>query len=344
MSVRLKRAAARLLAPTGMLRLRTRLQRHGRGSLLILGYHRILPLTAAQAHAGDLELISATPGEFAWQVGYLARRFELVGFEQIADAVEGGRPLPQRAAAITFDDGFQDLYDHALPVLAGAGATATVFICTDYIGSGAPMWFDLVAYVLLHAPLGSIRVPGLEAALPLATTETARREAAVTVLKWLKSCSDPDREAWLDALRDRFADIVASGEGGSLARVLDWEEIAAMAAAGIEFGSHTAGHRCLARLSDASLEHELRSSRRVLEERLGRAVTALAYPFGGPTAFDARVIAAARAAGYRIATSYMPGINRLHEIDRYCLLRQHVERDTSRAYFEALVNLPEVFT
>jgi peptidoglycan/xylan/chitin deacetylase (PgdA/CDA1 family) len=79
---------------------------------------------------------------------------------------------------------------------------------------------------------------------------------------------------------------------------LEWEELAGLAAAGWEIGSHTCSHPHLTSLDDAQLTHELVSSKAVVEERLGRPCTSIAYPYGD---FDARVERATMAAGYRAA-------------------------------------------
>jgi peptidoglycan/xylan/chitin deacetylase (PgdA/CDA1 family) len=83
-------------------------------------------------------------------------------------------------------------------------------------------------------------------------------------------------------------------------RALSWEEIGALAAAGWEIGSHTCSHPHLPRLDDATLAHELDRSRATIERRLGRACTALAYPYGS---VDARVERAAATAGYAAAAA-----------------------------------------
>lgn len=84
---------------------------------------------------------------------------------------------------------------------------------------------------------------------------------------------------------------------------VSWAELEELAAAGWELGSHTCTHRPLPDLDDDELERELGRSRAVVEERLGRACDVLAYPYG---AHDARVLAAARAAGYRAAATFPP--------------------------------------
>ncbi len=77
---------------------------------------------------------------------------------------------------------------------------------------------------------------------------------------------------------------------------LSWEELHTLAQAGWEIGSHTHSHPRLTQLSDTALSHELQVSRDICEARLGRACSAVAYPYG---AVDARVAAAAEALGYR---------------------------------------------
>ena len=84
---------------------------------------------------------------------------------------------------------------------------------------------------------------------------------------------------------------------GDVMRSLDWPMVEAMAEAGIEFGSHTLTHPHLPELSDEELAHELGESRARIHDRLG-SCDSIAYPFGD---WDARVAAAAAAAGYRFA-------------------------------------------
>lgn len=86
-------------------------------------------------------------------------------------------------------------------------------------------------------------------------------------------------------------------------RSLSWPMVEEMAAAGIEFGSHTCSHAHLTELEDEGLRQELHGSRSRLRERLGRC-DVLAYPFGE---WDARVADAAAAAGYRYAFSVRNG-------------------------------------
>ena len=88
--------------------------------------------------------------------------------------------------------------------------------------------------------------------------------------------------------------LAQSDPGTQRLRSLDWAMVERMAEGGIEFGSHSQTHRRLPTLSDEELQQELLDSRTRIKERLGRC-DSIAYPFG---AWDARVTAAAAAAGY----------------------------------------------
>ena len=85
---------------------------------------------------------------------------------------------------------------------------------------------------------------------------------------------------------------------------LTWPLLRALERRGIEIGSHTVAHRDLTSLPDAALFEDLRSSRRLLERRLGHPVPWLAYPFGRN---DARVRRQARRAGYLLAVTTQAG-------------------------------------
>ena len=123
---------------------------------------------------------------------------------------------------------------------------------------------------------------------------------------------------------------------------MSWAQIKEMSRGGMEFGSHTVSHPVLAQVTDEELREELVKSKRELEDHLQQIVPVISYPVGTEEAFDARVVDAVRAAGYRLACSYVAGSNNLRTVNPYALRRQHVERYSSRLYFEGLTGLPNV--
>lgn len=106
-------------------------------------------------------------------------------------------------------------------------------------------------------------------------------------------------------------------DGRPAGRLLNAGELREMHASGMEIGSHTVSHVRLTEADDACLAQELADSKAALEDLLGSAVDSFAYPYG---AWDARCVAAARAAGYRAACTTRTGWA-LRDNDPYQLRR-----------------------
>jgi peptidoglycan/xylan/chitin deacetylase (PgdA/CDA1 family) len=93
----------------------------------VLAYHAVASCPASD----DDHLLFVSPTAFEAQMEYLARRRQVV---TLVEAVSGPRPRGRPAVAITFDDGYRSVLEHALPVLERFGFPATVFVPTRYIG------------------------------------------------------------------------------------------------------------------------------------------------------------------------------------------------------------------
>ncbi len=99
--------------------------------LPILMYHRVAP-----SGVPALDEYRVTPEAFEEQLTHLrANGYYGIDFAHLRDAVRTHRPLPGRAVLITFDDGYQDFFDHAWPLLRDYDFPATVFAVTDLVGT-----------------------------------------------------------------------------------------------------------------------------------------------------------------------------------------------------------------
>jgi len=115
-------------------------------------------------------------------------------------------------------------------------------------------------------------------------------------------------------------------------RMLSWSQIAELASAGVEIGAHSHGHPELDQLSGRSLQHELERSKELLEDRLGRPVPGLAYPFGYSSA---AVRAVAAGTGYEYACAVANTMVRPHP-DRMALPRLTVRQSTRPQAFDQM--------
>lgn len=93
----------------------------------ILTYHRVGP---------RVNRMIVTPDAFEAQLEYLKRNdYRVIRLADLPDFLEGRRPLPKRAVAITFDDGHISSYQYAFPLLKKYGFPATYYLYTDFLGA-----------------------------------------------------------------------------------------------------------------------------------------------------------------------------------------------------------------
>lgn len=273
-----------------------------RQELVVLNYHRIVdgPLLL------DPGVVSATREGFAEQVLQVARFATPVSIAQVCAALRGAR-LPENPVLITFDDGYRDNYELALPILQRHGVPATFFVTTGYIQTQRLPWWDRISYVVRHSHRQRLALTyPMTMSLPLLTPPQRLRTKRL-LLKIVK------QEVGLDL--DRFQVELAQAaavevDEAALSRGLfmDWDEVRAMQAAGMDIGAHTERHRVLQTLSLAEAKDELVRPRVELRERLGQAPRAIAYPVGRPLTAESGLRSLVAEAGYELGFTFAKGL------------------------------------
>jgi peptidoglycan/xylan/chitin deacetylase (PgdA/CDA1 family) len=98
----------------------------------VLMYHRVTDLTPREARSPLMRDLTVSPADFEGQIAYLKENgFTFLTASQVHKAIMAGRALPEKAVAITLDDGYKDNFEKAFPILQKYGACATVFMVTN---------------------------------------------------------------------------------------------------------------------------------------------------------------------------------------------------------------------
>ena len=261
-----------------------------RARLSILIYHRVL-----SAHDG-FNTWDVTANAFDLQMRALSERFSPL---PLSEAVErlAAKSLPARAVCVTFDDGYADNAEAALPILLKYSVPATFFIATGYL-DGGKMWNDTVIEAIraLAAPALDLSPWGL-GELALGTIE-ARRAAIAVILPALKYLPGPEREA-------RAAHL---GEMAGILRqsnlMMREEQVRELHNAGMEIGSHTVTHPILLNTSPEIARREIVESARRLAEIVRQPIRLFAYPNGKPGQdYGPEHVRMVRDAGYAAAVA-----------------------------------------
>jgi peptidoglycan/xylan/chitin deacetylase (PgdA/CDA1 family) len=262
-----------------------------RARLLILVFHRVLrepdPLFPEEIDAARFDAIC----------GWLREWFHVMPLETAVRRLRAGN-LGARAAAITFDDGYADNHDVALPVLQRHGLVASFFVATGFLDGGR-MWNDSVIEAIRRCPNDAIdgAAAGLDESLSLHGVQE-RRQSIDRVIKALKYLRPAERAARVDA----FARACSVDLPRDL--MMSSGQVRALHRSGQRIGAHTVHHPILAQLDGDEAKREIADSRSVLQDLLDDPVSTFAYPNGQPgTDYSGWSVSIVRDLGFELAVS-----------------------------------------
>ena len=263
----IKSGAAHVMSRTGLAKLAGSLSGARRGPLVI-GYHRVVEDFGQSSKTSiPSQLVSLRMLE--QHLDWIGRRFRFVSLDEVGARLDGTDGREDPVAAITFDDGYRDFYDHALPLLKRKGIPAAVFVVTDLVGTRRVQAHDKL-YLLLARRYQATR----------AMIEGSTQAELEEIIRKL--------EAEAPIPEDTFQSFYS----------LTWEMLDEIRRAGITIGSHTRTHVLMTKESKRRVTEEAAGSRMEIERRLGTSVRHFAYPSG---VFDTAAVDAVAAAGYRFA-------------------------------------------
>jgi peptidoglycan/xylan/chitin deacetylase (PgdA/CDA1 family) len=290
--------AKRILHHSGLLRLARLARSRARG--VVLRYHALTDTSAPVVYAAPD--ICMHVEAFRLQMAFVKRAYTVVPLDALVDTVARGGTFPQRALAITFDDGYADNHRLGLPVLRALGLPATIYVATGAVADAAPFWVAAVRAIALGAS-GAVPMPE---GPPLDVDEGSREAAAKALTRALVPMAAEVRATWLvESARAAGVDLVGTLAG----TMLDWAQIRELAAAEWTIGAHTVTHSNVALVDPARAEREIAESRDALAAAIGAPVRHFCYPNSGGqhTYFSPAVTEILQRLGFRAATTSRAG-------------------------------------
>ena len=285
-------------------------------------YHRILPATDPRYRSEEPGMI-VTPTSFRQQMQTIKTLFDVIPLVEWVERRNQGKPLPARACAVTFDDGWLDNFEYALPILQAEQVPATIFAVADMVGTDRQFWPNRLARMLTtggvdrsHAAFAWLRpLPGYNASYNNSYNNSAAlsSEALAALIDACKKFSDPELSAHLDRMEAAAALTTAATPA-----LMDWAQLRQLQATGlIDIGSHTRHHyRLVENLPAAILQDEIVGSRTQLENMLDRPVKLFCYPNGDVSRAAAELVARQFSAAVTTQKGINTATSPLHTLTR----------------------------
>ena len=267
----------------------------------VLMYHRVTDLVP------DTYDLAVSPAHFAEHMEILRRSCMPMHLVDLIDAVIAGT-LPDRAVAVTFDDGYYDNLNEAYPLLQAVGVPATVFVVSGNIDSQREFWWDDLERVLLapeQVPY-KLRLSLNNQEYRWCTGTPDERIAAHQALHSLISMQNAEKR--VEILDELVAWAGVGPAGRPACRAMTAGELIRLADTGlVEIGGHTVSHPVLSTLPNEDQRFEIIEGCRSLEAILGKPIRTFAYPYGRAADWTDATATIVRDAGLRGAVTTMPG-------------------------------------
>lgn len=305
-----------------------------RGRVLILSYHRVLPLAQVQrryVQPGMYVLDTV----FEEHVKFLRQNFQILSFHELLERWRlKNWDTHQRYCVITLDDGWLDNYLYAYPILTKYGLPATVFLATGFIGTYEWFWPEKLSYflerfqdpVLTSSKKAECYVL-LEQFLDFKKGTVHAFTAGISggehiIDEMIEKCKKLPSQI-IQKLIDELSAIL----GMQLPKerlLLNWSEVAQMSQGGISFGSHSCSHRILTGLSRSEIEMELKASMGELSAKKVNYVPVFCYPNGNCNVEIQNLV---RDSGYQAAVGVQSGVEGELPKNRFELRRIGIHND-----------------
>jgi peptidoglycan/xylan/chitin deacetylase (PgdA/CDA1 family) len=266
--------------------------------LSVLIFHRVLP-TPDPLYPDEMHVT-----RFDELCGWLAAWFNVLPLDQAVQRLQAGT-LPARAACITFDDGYADNHQVAMPILQRHGLPATFFITTGFLNGGR-MWNDTIIETVRACQAPVLDVAALGLGSHALSTVAAQQTAIAALIGHIKYRPVSERIT----LTEDIAKLANVQLPQNL--MMTSAEVKAMRQAGMQIGAHTVSHPILAKLTDAQAKQEIGDSKRFLEELLGERISLFAYPNGKPGEdYSPQSVEVVRSLGFDAAVSTAWGASQM---------------------------------
>jgi peptidoglycan/xylan/chitin deacetylase (PgdA/CDA1 family) len=274
----------------------------GVGSIFML--HHVRP--AREAAFQPNSHLEVTPKFLREVLAHLrSRDIDIVSMDELHRRMSE-RDFSRRFASFTFDDGYRDNRDFALPIMREFDASFTVYVASDFAQATGNLWWVALETVIANTSSVEATIDGVTSRLDTSTL-SAKNAAFERLHDWLRALPGRDDLAReIGKLCGRYG-VDQNKICSDLC--LSWDELKPFSGDPlVGIGAHSVTHCNIAQQSEEMANREMTASRSRIEDALQRPVAHFAYPYGDRAAAGPREFALAKAAGFKTAVTTRPGM------------------------------------
>ena len=271
---------------------------------MFLTFHHVLP-DAVDDFAPNAHL-TIHPSFLEEVVNLLRNRdIDIISIDEARNRIINP-DMSRRFAVLTFDDGYRDTLEHAVPILRRHNAPYTVYIAPGLIDGTADLWWEGIEQVIRnHNRLNVVSGNG-EVELDCSNPKSKKTTFDFLLQQLTENVPELEQREYVRELCGRFeVDLDALLQK----QMMTWEEVIEVKNDPLStIGAHTLNHQALARLTQEQAHDEVIHGAYVMERRLGEKPKHFAYPYGYRSAASARDFKILKELDFETATTTRGGM------------------------------------
>jgi len=280
--------------------------------LTILLYHGVTDYQSSGIENNSGKHISKQ--EFEREMRYIKSNCNVLSMNEVVSLFQTQKTLPRNSVAVTFDDGFENNYTIAAPILEEVGVPATFYITSGIIGTDKMFWVDQLEFCIdlttkkeLDVCLGGKKH----------VFELQNDKAKIFALNTIKSyCKNVHK-----SVKDKVLESVILGTNlgpnpkiSPNYRVLTWDQVRKMSKNPLfSIGGHNITHDTLSRLSFSEMSSQIQGSLEAIKEKINTDVVHYSYPEGQAEHFNSDTIDILKNNGIKCCPTAINGVNSLQD-------------------------------
>ena len=278
-----------------------------KGTLVILLYHGVTE--GIRNGVGNFSGKHIDIKCFEDQIGLIKKKYTLLSMDDVVEIYTNGDRWPKNSVAVTFDDGFQNNYFNAAPILDKYKCPSTFYVCAGMINTDLMFWVDIIEDCLNRTKKTAVRIHLAEDAVLYLRDDDEKIQAIDTVKKYCKKVASPVKDRILDELIEE-TDVSPSSDASSDYKMMSWKQLRAICDSDLfTVGGHTLYHDIMSAQPVDRMEKDVDTTLSLLEYNLGESMIHFSYPEGQAHHYSQEVISALCKKGIVCSPSAIDGFN-----------------------------------
>ena len=298
------------------------IKRLKKNTLLILLFHGVIEKSNYQIRNYNRKHLEKD--YFFRIISELKKRGNPLSMDQVIYHHQNQVPYPENSFAITFDDGFENNYSIAAPILVDLKIPATFYLTTNFVDNNIMSWIDRIEYCLEKVDSGVLKFDWSKKQWPLNSSKE-KINALKEIRKQVKQNSDIEvNEFVTDIYKQlKMPEVFSSNE--PIDKKMNWQQVKELLSNNLfTIGGHTHDHAVLSFLNQNKLKEEIENCLRLIKEKAGVATIHYSYPEGQTRHYNQKVIDTLKEGGIKCCPTAIDGVNKLND-DLFHLKRVKVK-------------------